>query len=600
MGESRPTEGTTEGRLDSWKEIATFLKRDVTTVQRWERREGMPVHRHLHDKRGSVYALKVELEAWLKSRKVEIQEEPEEPEESEETKNFPEAAPTDLNQRPGLKRAGVFSGRSAIISVVAVIALVAVAYALVRHRMGNARPPRITSLAVLPLKNLSGDSNQEYLADGITEALIGRLANIDGLHVVSRTSVMRFKDSKLSLPELAKLLNVDAVVEGSVIREGTRIRVSAQLINASSDTHLFSSTYDREFQQVLALESDVAQDIARKVEVTVSGRERERLAAQRAVSPEVYESYLMGRYGLNRSQVKVAVEESIGHFEDAIRADSSFAPAYISLAQAYQMLGTVYSGEPMANVLPKMSEAIQKAIELDPDSSDAHVVLGDFDQATWKWAEAEAEYRRALDLNPNSALACSSFSSWFLVQGRFDEALEYARRGRQLDPFTVSGDDIGNILFHARRFDESIHEIEADLSLEPNDAAKLWSLGFSLIANHQAADAVTVLEKSALLSQRSPGVLGVLVRGYAQAGRRNDALSILTELKERQKKGFVPAGAFVNAYLGLADNREAMNWLEQAYRERSTIVTYVKVHPFFDPLRSDPRFVELQRKLGLQ
>ena len=430
--------------------------------------------------------------------------------------------------------------------------------------------------------------------------MIGRLANIDGLHVVSRTSVMRFKDSKLSLPELAKSLNVDAVVEGSVIREGTRIRVSAQLINASSDTHLFSSTYDREFQQVLALESDVAQDIARKVEVTVSGRERERLAAQRAVSPEVYESYLMGRYGLNRSQVKVAVEESIGHFEDAIRADSSFAPAYISLAQAYQMLGTVYSGEPMANVLPKMSEAIQKAIELDPDSSDAHVVLGDFDEATWKWAEAEAEYRRALDLNPNSALACASFSSWFLVQGRFDEALQYARRGRQLDPFTVSGDDIGNILFHARRFDESIHEIEADLSLEPNDAAKLWSLGFSLIANQQAADAVTVLEKSALLSQRSPGVLGVLVRGYAEAGRRNDAFAILTELKGRQKKGFVPAGALVNAYLGLGDKKEAMNWLEQAYRERSTIVTFVKVHPFFDPLRSDPRFVELQRKLGLQ
>ena len=162
MGESRPIEGTTEGRLDSWKEIAAFLKRDVTTVQRWERREGMPVHRHLHDKRGSVYALRVELEAWLKSRKVEIQEE--EPEEPEEAKNFPEAAPTDLDQRQGSKTAGMFSGRSAIISVVAVIALVAVAYALIRHRMENARQPRITSLAVLPLKNLSGDSNQEYLA----------------------------------------------------------------------------------------------------------------------------------------------------------------------------------------------------------------------------------------------------------------------------------------------------------------------------------------------------------------------------------------------------------------------------------------------------
>jgi TolB-like protein/Flp pilus assembly protein TadD len=585
----RPPESAPQARLDSWKEIAVYLNRDVTTVQRWERREGMPVHRHLHDKRGSVYALSSELDAWLKSRKIGVEDEPEE---------LPEAVPQKVEDDHRSKIASGVSRRLVIGLAVAVLAVLAGAYVRARIRAGNATEP-IKSLAVLPLKNLSGDPSQEYLADGLTEALIGRIANIQGLRVISRTSVMRFKDSKLSLPELAKAVGADAVLEGSVIREGDRIRVSAQLIRASTDTHLFSTTYDRELQQVLALESDVAQDIARKVEVTLSGRERSRLAAQRTVSPEVYESYLKGRFALNRSQIKTSLEESIRYFEDAIGKDPSFSPAYLGLAQAYQALGTVYAGEPPEGTRKKMFEAVQRALQLDPESAAGHVLLGYYYQASWNWTEAEAEYRRALDLNPNDAQAYDSLAYWSLCHARFEEALQYARHGRQLDPFTVSGIDIGDILFHAHRYNESIQELKAAISVEPDNALTLWWLGFPLIANHQSAEAVSTLEKSALLSHRSPGVLGVLVHAYVDVGRREDALRVLSELKERKSRGFIPAGAFVNAYLGLGDKEEAMKWLEQAYRERSTIVLLLKVHPFFDPLRSDPRFAELQRHVGL-
>jgi TolB-like protein/Tfp pilus assembly protein PilF len=585
----RPPESAPQERLDSWKEIAAYLNRDVTTVQRWERREGMPVHRHLHDKRGSVYALSSELDAWQKSRKIGVEDEPEE---------LPEGVPQKVEDDQRSKIASGVSQRLVIGLAVAVLALLAGAYVRARIRAGSASEP-IKSLAVLPLKNLSGDPSQEYLADGMTEALIGRIANIQGLRVVSRTSVMRFKDSKLSLPELAKAVGADAVVEGSVVREGDRIRVSAQLIRASTDMHLFSTIYDRDLQQVLALESDVAQDIARKVEVAVSGPERTRLAAQRTVSPEVYESYLKGRFALNRSQIKTSIEESIGYFEEAIGKDPSFAPAYLGLAQAYQSLGAVYVGEPPEGTRTKMFEAVQRALQLDPESADGHVLLGDYFQASWKWTEAEAEDRRALDLNPNDAQAYNSLAYWSLCQARFEEALQYARHGRQLDPFTVSGTDIGFILFHARRYNESIQEFKAALSVEPDDAFTLWWLGFALIANHQSLEAVSTLERSALLSHGSPGVLGVLVHAYVDAGRREDALRVLAELKGRKNEGFVPAGAFVNAYLGLGDKEAAMNWLEQAYRERSTIVLHVKVHPFFDPLRNDPRFVALQRRVGL-
>jgi TolB-like protein/Flp pilus assembly protein TadD len=454
-------------------------------------------------------------------------------------------------------------------------------------------------LAVLPLKNLSGDPTQEYLADGMTDALIARLSGIHDLRVISRTSVMRFKDPQLSVPEIAKTLRVDAIVEGSVMREGNRIRVTAQLIRGATDEHFWSETYDRELRNALTLQSELAQSIAKKVEVTVTGEEHERLTATRSVAPEVYESYLKGCFALNKSNSRAGIEESIGYFEDAINRDPTFAHPYVGLAKAYSELGTVFIGDSPEETRPKIMSAAQKALELDPDLSEAHVLLADVQQKQWRWADAESEYRRALELNPNDADAHVGLALWLLCQGRTDEAVAWAERGKKLDPLAASGTTIGWILFQSRRYDDAVRELRSVLAVRADDATALYFLGFVLTANNQPTDAIPVMEKAISVSNRSPGVIGVLIRAYVLTGRRSDALRLLAELKSRRKAGYVPAAAFVNAYLGLGENDQAFASLEQAYKEQSNILQFLKVHPYFDPIRGDPRFADLVRRVGL-
>jgi tetratricopeptide (TPR) repeat protein len=433
----------------------------------------------------------------------------------------------------------------------------------------------------------------------MTEELCGRLARIHDLRVISRTSVMRFKGTKLSVPEIARTLGVDALVEGSVTRQGSRIRVHAQLIRGSTDEHLWSDEYDGELGDVLALESEVAQSIARRVEVKVTGEERARLVAAHHVSPEVYESYLKAEDEFSKSSSQAELEQSIAYFEETIGKDANFAPAYVGLAKAYERLGSVLGGAPPKETHPKMMSAARKAIELDPDLAEPHVLLAGVYQKQWQWSNAEAEFKRALELNSNDAGAHVGYAKWLLCQGRTDEALAWVQRARELDPLggagitPLGGVAITNgfILFHARRYDEAIRELR-------NDDPDHWILGLALIANGQADEAITVLEK-ALDTDRNPAVMGVLVRAYAHDGRRREALRLVDELKRRQQTGYVAAAPFVNAYLGLGDNEQALAWLERAYQEQSNILQLIKVHPYFDPLRDDPRFKDLVHKVGL-
>jgi TolB-like protein/DNA-binding winged helix-turn-helix (wHTH) protein/Tfp pilus assembly protein PilF len=517
-------------------------------------------------------------------------------------------------ESPEQKNAGLSTSDSAVLAtqkaflprhwrvLLAGVAALAVFFvALVIYRSSSAKgakQPPIKSLAVLPLTNLSGDPKQEYLADGMTEALIGRLSEIHNLRVISRTSVMGFKDTHFSVPEIARILQVDAIVEGSVIRDGSRIRVHAQLIRAATDEHFWSEAYDRELRDVLSLQSDVAQSIARKVEVTITGQEQKRLTAARSVSPEVYESYLNGRFA--KSDTKADIEESIAYFEKAIKKDPTFAPAYVGLAAAHRDLGTVFVGAPPEAERAKVLSAAGRALELDPALAEAHVLLAGVYQERWQWSEAEAEYKRALDLKPNDATAHLGFASWLSCQGRADEAVAWARRGRELDPIAVSGvDDIGWILFMARRYEEAMRELRSELAVRPNDERALWNLGFVLIANGKPDEAIPVLEKVVLTSSRSPGSIEVLALAYARAGRRPEALRLVDELKRRRQTSFVPAGAFINPYLGLGDYEEALAGCERAYREKSNILQFLKVHPVFDPVRDDPRFKDLLHRVGL-
>lgn len=481
------------------------------------------------------------------------------------------------------------------------VAVMAIAALLLQYRRSAIHQPMpaVRSVAVLPLKNLSGDPTQEYFSDGMTESIIARLSTIRGLRVISRTSVMRFKDTKLAVSEIAQTLQVDAIVEGSVIREGDRIRVRAQLIRAASDDHFWSETYDRELRDVLALQSEVAQSIAEKVEASVTREEHSRLVASRPVAPEVYESFLKGAFTGDYS--RAGMERSIAYFEDAIRRDPSFAPAYVGLANTYFEYGTPGIGGAAPNrVRPKVISAIRKALELDPEHPAAHALLAGIYQEQWRWNDAEFEYRRALKLNPNDSSAHLGFAGWLLCQGRTEEAQQWARRARELDPFGVRGNAMGWMLFQSRRFDEAIRELRSDLAVHSDDASSYWFLGFALIANDQAGQAIGELEKALVLSKRSPGVIGVLVRAYAHAGQRTKALHLLDELERRQKDGYVPAAAFVNAYLGLDDNEQALVWLQRAYDEHSMILQFAKVHPFLDPLRSDPRFQSLLHRVGLE
>jgi TolB-like protein len=570
-------------RLESWKEIATYLGRDVTTVRRWERREGLPVHRLLHTKLGSVYAYTTELDGWRDKRAPAV------------AINAPDARTVSEVVRHG--------PRARTVAALAVLALtLAVGLIWLVHER-TIRPASaiggIRSLAVLPLENFSGNPAQDYLSDGMTEALIARLSTIHGLRVISRTSAMQFKGTRKSVPAIAKELSVDAVVEGSVLRSANKIRISVQLIRADTDEHLWSATYDRELQDVLALQSDVTDGIARNIEIAVNGAQKDSSVAPRTVAPEVYETYLKGRFALNRNN-RAGLEEALRQFQAAVNTDASFAPAYAGLAATHVALGLVFYGVPPSESRPKSLAAARKALEFDPELAEARVLLADSLQKDWHWAEAEAEYKRAIELSPSDAGAHQGLASWLMCQGRIEEALAWSRRAQELDPLTFHGQQVGWILFHARRYDEAIRELRNALTVEPENPLSMWFLGFALIGAEQFDEAIRILEKAASMSDRSSAVLGVLVHAYAGGCRRTEALRVLDELHRRRHRGYVPPAAFLNAYLGLGDKEQAFAWLERSAEERSNIMQFLKVHPFFDPLRDDPRFSAFLHRANFQ
>ena len=573
-------------RLESWKEVAAYLGRDITTVRRWEKREGLPVHRLHHSRLGSVYAYTAELDAWRRERAA-----------GAATSGLQANHASEEIRDPQAMR------RVWTVITLAALGLVLAGGLAWRWRQRSTEPSAsagspIRSIVVLPLDNLSGNPEQNYLADGMTEALIGRLSTIQGLRVISRTSSMQFKGTRSSVPEIARELNVQAVVEGSVIRSGDRIRITAQLIQGETDVHLWSGTFDRELRDVLALQSDVAQGIARQIEIALGPQSGSPVAA-RAVAPAVYESYLRGRFELHKN-TRAGLEEALRDFQVAIDADAMFAPAYAGLAATHSELGLVFFGASPLEVRPKVLAAAKKALELDPELVEARVLLADALQKDWQWAKAEAEFKQAIALSPSDAGAHASFSYWFLCQGRTREALSWARRAQELDPLALHGIQIAWILFHARHYDDAIRELRTVLTIEPESPMALWFLGFALIGAERFDEAIATLERAASLSDRSSAVLGVLVHAYAGGGRRRDALRVLGELHQRRQAGYVPPAAFLNAYLGLGDTEEAFTWLGRAAEERSNITQFLKVHPFFDSLRGDPRFEVFLHRANLQ
>ncbi|HJS23797.1 MAG TPA: tetratricopeptide repeat protein, partial [Pyrinomonadaceae bacterium] len=469
------------------------------------------------------------------------------------------------------------------------------------YKREEPRQVAISSIMVLPLENLSGDPAEEYFADGMTDALIGDLARIGGLHVISRTSSMHYKGTKKSLPEIAREIKVDAVVEGTVQRSGDRVLIRAQLIHAPTDRHLWVGDYNRGMRDVLDLQSEIAQAIARQVQIQMTPAEQSRLAPPHPVKPKAFDDYLQGRYLYWNKRTEENLNKAIDFFQSAIKEDPNYAPAYVGLADCYNALSVVQIGTlPPVEGRRRAEEAATKALTLDGARAEAHTALGYVKHYNWDWPAAEQDFKRAIELNPNYANAHNFYASYLMSRGRVDESIAASNRARELDPFSLSiSAQRGFLLENARRYKEAIEQLRGVIAMDPNHYQAYWFLGHTYAANGQFDEAIAAAEKAVALSERTPGALGMLGLAYGLAGRKSDALKILNELLELNKSRYVTPAAIVNVYIGLGDKDQAFVWLEKAYQERSNYLAYLKVFPIVDPLRSDPRYADLVRRVGL-
>ena len=482
--------------------------------------------------------------------------------------------------------------------ILAPLVLAAIAYALYTREKPA---PAISSIMVLPLENISGNPDEEYFADGMTDALIGDLAQLGGLHVISRTSSMHYKRTKKSLPQIAGEINVDAVVEGTVQRSGDRVVVRAQLIHVGTDRHLWVQTYTRDLRDVLDLQSEIAQAIAREVRIQLTPGEQARLTARRPVQPKAYDHYLQGRYLFWNKRTEENLNKAIEFFQNAIKEDPGYAPAYVGLADCYNALSVVQVGAlPPLEGRRRGEEAATKALALDSGLAEAYSALGWVNHYNWNWSAAEQHFKRAIELNPSYANAHNVYASYLMSRGRIDESIAASNRARDLDPFSLAiSAHRGFLLENARRYGEAIEQLRAVIAMDPNHYQAYWMLGHTYAANQQFDEAVAAAQKAVELSERTPGALGMLGLAYGLAGRKADATKILNELLEVSKTRYVTPAALANVYIGLGDKEQAFVWLEKAYAERSNYVAYLKVFPLLDPIRSDPRFADLVRRVGL-
>jgi len=457
--------------------------------------------------------------------------------------------------------------------------------------------PKIESIAVLPLANLSGDPEQEYFADGMTDALIAELGQIGSLRVISRTSVMQYKGAKRPLPQIAKELNVDAVIEGSVVRSGNRVRITAQLIGVVPERHLWARNYERDLRDVLTLQSEVAQAIANEVKIKLTPQEQARLARARPVSPEAHEAYLRGRYHWNL-RTEDGLKKSLGYFQQAIEKDPAYALAYAGLADSYVILADGVMAPREA--YPRGKAAAFKALEIDETLAEAHAPLGAAREAyDWDWVGAEKEYKRAIELNPGYATAHQWYAMYLSEMGRHNEAIAETKRAQELDPLSliinVHG---GYIFFFARQYDEAIAQCRRTLELNPGFYQAHVYLGWPYEQQKLYAQAISEYQKAIALEPGNPALAAELARACAAAGKRTEALKVISQLKELSKQRYVSPYLMAQIHAALGDIDQACAWLEKAYEERSGELCTLKVDPRNDPLRSAPRFQDLLRRMN--
>ncbi len=495
----------------------------------------------------------------------------------------------------GIPRMYLYSGLAAVAAVL---------IAFYAGRIGGlfkdkGQSPAMRSLAVLPLVNYSADPEQEYFSDGMTDALTAGLAQIKAIKVISRTSAMQYKGTKKPLPQIARELGVEGIIEGSVTHSGNRVRITAQLIDARLDRHMWASNYEREMTDVLALQSDIVRAITEEIRVQVTSQENERLRASRKVNPESYQDYLMGRFYLNKATAP-ALNKSIGYFQEATRKDPENAAAYAGLADAFMLLGQM-DALPLAAYASKAREAVLKSLEIDNTLAEGHSVLGNFKMMIdWDWAGAEMELKRAIELNPSHADAFLWYSQLLNVLGRDEEALDRIRRALELDPLNpfIAANWVSRFLYLGR-IDEGLAESRKLTEMQPDYWIHHWDNGDFYSAKGMFTEAIAEFQKAVALSDGSLECLPGLGINYARAGRMEEALKVLKTLHDEAKKRYVPSVFFVGLYAALGEPERAFENMEKAYQEHDFRLPWIIIDPYLKHLRSSPRFKDLARRMDL-
>jgi TolB-like protein/DNA-binding winged helix-turn-helix (wHTH) protein len=457
----------------------------------------------------------------------------------------------------------------------------------------------VRSLAVLPLENLSGDASQDYFSDGMTDELITQLGQISELRVISRTSVMTYKRARKPLPEIARELNVEAVVEGTVLRAGNRVRITAQLILAPADQHLWAQSYEGELRDTLALQHKVALAIAEQIRIKLSTLDRPEMKRTKDVNPEAYEAYLRGRYFWNK-RTEDGLKKAVDYFNQAIEKDPTYAQAYAGLSDSYALMGDwEYSLLAPAEAFPKAKAAAIKALALDDSLGEAHASLAFvLDLFDWDWESAEREYRRAVDLNPSYATAHQWYAWHLIILARNSESLSEMGKAQNLDPLSlIISADTADILLIARRYEESIKQSRKTMEMDPRFAVAHYQLGEAFALKHRYDEAIAELQRAISFSGGNRTFTSNLAYVYAIAGRKIEARALLNDLTKPSDNHFSNASEIALIHLGLGEKDQAIKLLQKAYDERFN--PSVLLRPCFDPLRSDPRFQELLHRIGL-
>ena len=464
-------------------------------------------------------------------------------------------------------------------------------------RLGPASA-QVDSLVVLPLDNLSGDPEQEWFVEGMHDAIISELAGIGSLRVISRTSAMRYQDTDKSVPQIARELDVAAVLEASVLLVGDSVRIQAQLIQAfPEERHLGAWSYDRHLRDVLAVHSELARAIAEEIKVTLTPGEEARLAVERPVDPEAFRLWLKGNFHLTRLNEQ-SFRRALESYQEAVAIDPGYAPAYAGIAMAYLQLGGWHASMPPQQLFRRAKEAAERALALDSTLAEAHIVLARIRQLfEWDWGGAERAFRRGIEFDPSTTLSRILYANFLTSMGRFEESIELGRRTLELDPVSPEVyNELAWAFWRAGRDEEALELYEEGLEIDPDFPQSHGLLADFYLKRGESDKAMEHLaEVAGILERASPANLGTVGYLYAAAGRRAEALDILSQLMELRKSAYVPASALADIYLGLGDQQEALRWLERAYEERDVSLVWLNVFWRYDPLRSDPRFQAILR-----